>query len=98
MSTAVQQEPLLTVSSVAERLNISEKTVRRLIGAEILPALRIGGSIRVDPGELRDWLYEDAGRFSPPFAGPQDPAAHVRDPEPLGSRARPLRAGQETSR
>jgi excisionase family DNA binding protein len=50
----------LTVAAVAERLSLSEKTVRRLIGAELLPALRIGGSIRVDPDELEEWLTDKA--------------------------------------
>lgn len=61
MSTAVQQRPLVTVPQTAERLNVSEKTVRRLIDADILPALRVGGSIRVDKGELEDWLYAEVG-------------------------------------
>jgi excisionase family DNA binding protein len=59
MSTLAPDRPLLTVREAAARLRVSEKTVRRLIGAEILPALRIGGSIRVDPDQLRAWLYGD---------------------------------------
>lgn len=62
MSTLAPDRPLLTVAAVAERLNLSEKTVRRLIGAELLPgALRIGGSVRVDPDALEEWL---AGKAS----------------------------------
>jgi excisionase family DNA binding protein len=57
MSARAPARHLLTVRETAERLRVSEKTVRRLICAEILPALRIGGSIRVDPDELQAWLY-----------------------------------------
>jgi len=62
MSSAVHHRPLLTVEETAERLRVSPKTVRRFIGGGILPALRVGASIRVDEGELVDWLYaEDPG-------------------------------------
>ena len=59
MSTLAPDRPLLTVREAGAQLRVSEKTVRRLIGAEILPALRIGGSIRVDPDQLQAWLYRD---------------------------------------
>jgi excisionase family DNA binding protein len=57
MSTLAPARHLLTVRETAARLRVSEKTVRRLIGSEILPALRIGSSIRVDLDELQAWLY-----------------------------------------
>ena len=58
VSMIVPERPLMTVPQAAERLNVSEKTVRRLIEAEILPALRVGGSIRVEADELNGWLGE----------------------------------------
>jgi excisionase family DNA binding protein len=107
MSTTVPHGQLLTVAAVAERLSVSQKTVRRPIGAELLPgALRIGGSIRIDPDVLEEWLADSAvggdssadhasaavGRSS--SVGPS--AAHVRDPESsAGSRARTQRAREE---
>ncbi len=40
---------LLTVQDVAERLNVSTRTVRRLVAAGRLPCIRIGRSLRFDP-------------------------------------------------
>jgi excisionase family DNA binding protein len=44
--------PLLTVADVAAQLNISTKTVRRMIARDELPAHRIGGQLRIAPTEL----------------------------------------------
>lgn len=63
MSTVVQTRPLLTLEQVAERLNVSTRTVRRLIDRG-LPAVQLGGpgtSVRVDAAELAAWLYSPAG-------------------------------------
>jgi excisionase family DNA binding protein len=56
MSTIITSGSLLTVSETAERLRVSEKTVRRLIERRELPAFRVGGSIRLDAGELDQWI------------------------------------------
>ncbi len=40
---------LLTVRQVAARLQVSPRTVRRLIGDERLRAIRIGRAVRVHP-------------------------------------------------
>ena len=56
MGTPVHDDSMLTVYQVAERLTVSPKTVRRLVERGDLPALRIGGSVRVDPDELCTWL------------------------------------------
>jgi excisionase family DNA binding protein len=66
MSTVVHHRPLLTVEETAERLRVSPKTVRRFIDAGVYPALRVGASIRVDEGELNDWLYADVVASSRP--------------------------------
>jgi excisionase family DNA binding protein len=58
MSTSVQDRPLLTIQEVAARLQVSPKTVRRLIDRG-LPAVRLGApgaSIRIDADELEGWL------------------------------------------
>jgi excisionase family DNA binding protein len=63
MSTAVPIRPLLTVADAARLLGVSTKQVRRLIARGELPALRLGGpgsAIRIDPDELRQWLYEES--------------------------------------
>jgi excisionase family DNA binding protein len=63
---------LLTLDEVADRLRLSRRTVERMVGAELLPALRVGRrAIRVDPDELEAWLYQDAGSHS---SRPQTPA------------------------
>jgi excisionase family DNA binding protein len=60
MSTSTQVRPLLKVGEVAERLNLSESTVRRRIEMAEIPALRLGAGpqspVRVDPAALEAWL------------------------------------------
>ena len=57
-------EPLHTVAETAKILNVSEKTVRRLIEDELLRAIsfRRGdgrrGSVRVDPADLEDFIRD----------------------------------------
>lgn len=47
-------ERMLTIRQAAERLHVSTRTVRRLIGAGILPAARIGGRlVRIHPRDVR---------------------------------------------
>src|SRR4029453_9087482 len=52
MSDLVLRGPLLTVAQVADQLSVSEKTVRRLVAREELPAVRVGHAIRVDRAQL----------------------------------------------
>jgi len=64
MSTAVHQRSLLTVAETAELMQVSEKTVRRLIARGELPAVQLGGpgsAIRVPRDELEAWLYGPDG-------------------------------------
>jgi excisionase family DNA binding protein len=49
----------LTLRETAERLRVSERTVRRLIALAELPALRVGGQLRFDQAELEQWLFSD---------------------------------------
>ena len=80
MATLDPSRPLLTVEETAQRLHVSEKTVRRLIGAEVLPALRVSSRLlRVDPDELDSWLYHDA----------QDPGGVPAPDTPAVRRAAP---------
>ena len=61
MSTVAPQRPLLTVREAAERLAVSEKTIRRRIAEGAIPAVRVGTAkgqaLRIDPAELEAWLY-----------------------------------------
>ena len=55
MDTDVRAPQLLTVREVADRLKLSEKSVRRRIASGELPAVRLGGrgtQPRVDEREL----------------------------------------------
>jgi excisionase family DNA binding protein len=57
MST-VDNEPLLTVRETAVRLRASKEKTYRLIRSGQLPAHRIGGSLRVDPAELKTYIAD----------------------------------------
>jgi len=59
MATAVTRSPLMTVAEAAQLLHVSERTVRRLISAGAVPALRVGSQIRIDRDELHRWLYDE---------------------------------------
>ncbi len=47
---------MLTVSEAAERLNVSERTVRRLIAEGKIRIYRIRRSIRIREADLLDYL------------------------------------------
>ena len=47
-----KQQPLLSVQQVATELQISGQTVRRLIEAGDIAAVRIGRQYRVEPSEV----------------------------------------------
>jgi len=49
---ALSSSSLLTITNVAALLQVSTKTVRRLIDRGELDAIRIGRSIRIQPGAL----------------------------------------------
>ena len=51
-------EPLLTVSETAAILNVSVRTVRRLIATEPVPAVSIGRSVRLRPRDIRRLIAE----------------------------------------
>jgi excisionase family DNA binding protein len=55
-------EPLYTIAQVAEILNASEKTVRRLIKKEQLRVIRIGGLLRIDPLDVQDLTRDHRSR------------------------------------
>lgn len=48
----------LTVSDVAELLNISERQVYKLAAEHRIPCFKIGGSIRFDPLAVASWLRQ----------------------------------------
>jgi excisionase family DNA binding protein len=48
--------PLLTPLDLAARLALSRPTIYRLCEDGTIPAMKIGGSWRVDPDEFDRWL------------------------------------------
>jgi excisionase family DNA binding protein len=48
--------PLLSVAAVAERLNVSTRSVRRSIARRDLRKHRIGGQIRVSEADLEAFM------------------------------------------
>jgi len=47
---------LYSISTVAARLDLSQDTVRRLIGNGELTPIRIGATVRIDAAELESFL------------------------------------------
>jgi len=52
----IPDEPLFTITEVAEALRVSKMTIYRLVHSGELPAMRIGRSIRVPSANLRTYL------------------------------------------
>lgn len=52
---------LLTIADVSEILGVSTSTTRRLVKTRVLPAIRVGGGIRIDRDLLRAWLSSGGG-------------------------------------
>ncbi len=49
---------LLTIPDVAERLQVSVKTIRRWIASGDLPTVRLGSQIRIQPKDLEIFLRQ----------------------------------------
>jgi excisionase family DNA binding protein len=54
----------LTVSDVAELLQISERQVYKLAAENLIPSFKIGGSVRFDPATIAAWLRQKIGPSS----------------------------------
>ena len=61
MSTIDTRPPeLLTINEVAPILRVTRSTAYRLVKSGVIPAHRIGGSIRINRAELEDLLRHAA--------------------------------------
>ena len=58
LETIENRETALTVDELGTLLNSSPKTLYKAISAGHLPAYRIGGSIRLDPHDVAEWLRD----------------------------------------
>jgi excisionase family DNA binding protein len=65
----------LTVSDVAELLNISERQVYKLAAENRIPSFKIGGSVRFDPAEIAAWLRQ---KIAPASARPAESSRNAR--------------------
>jgi len=54
--TATGDLPLLDLPGVAERLNVNQRHVRRLVAERRIPFLKWGHLLRFDPAEIEAWL------------------------------------------
>lgn len=50
--------PLMVTAEVADRLKVSTKTVRRLVAAGSLPAIRVGYSLRFDLADVDAYIEQ----------------------------------------
>ncbi len=50
--------PWMTVPEAAEKMQVSDRTVRRLIKAETLRAHRVGRQLRIDTKDLEDLPHD----------------------------------------
>lgn len=50
------KESALTIEELATMVGVSPKTLYKAVKTGRLPAYRIGGSIRLDPEDIADWL------------------------------------------
>lgn len=51
-------KPLETVAKTAEQLNVSQRTIWRLIADGDLPVVRIGGVVRIRPEDREVFIRE----------------------------------------
>ncbi len=51
--------PLLSVREAAQLMGVSRGTAYRLMDRGELSAVRVGGQLRVDRDELREYIYGD---------------------------------------
>jgi len=56
MPSPIATTQLLTLLQVSGQLNVSVRTVRRLIEAGQLPIVRIGKSVRISAAHLRGYI------------------------------------------
>ncbi len=50
--------PFFTTRSLAQRLALSDRTVRDLIGRGEIPSYKVAGARRIDPKDVDMWLAE----------------------------------------
>jgi excisionase family DNA binding protein len=72
----------LQISRVADLLDVSETTTRRLVKKGVLPAIRVGRQIRIDERRLEEWLATGGQGFGKAVARSVAIRSHL--PETMG--------------
>lgn len=50
------ERPLYSVATLAEKLALSQRVVRQMLIDEVIPSFLVGGSRRVDPAAVDEYL------------------------------------------
>lgn len=61
-----EQRQLIDVPTLAQRLGVTERFVRRLTSEDRVPFLKIGKFVRFDPMDIDRWVDERRRSPSPP--------------------------------
>ena len=49
-------DTLMTITDVAEKMQLTEAAIRKFILQKTVPYIKIGGSIRFNPSEIEEWI------------------------------------------
>ncbi|MEY2454362.1 MAG: Helix-turn-helix domain [Acidimicrobiaceae bacterium] len=80
---------LLTIQQAAERLNLTERGIRRLVINEGLPTIRLGRTLRFDPNDLDAFVASCKQQRSTASWPTSDKSRHptqVTEPFPISRR------------
>lgn len=61
-ATRIPSDPFLTIQDIADELGVTDRTVRNLIKAKSLEAVRVGRIIRVRSSALQRFLSDRSTR------------------------------------
>ena len=61
MSTTADHLPLIDLPTVAARLGVNHRYVRRLVAERRIPFFKLGKLLRFDPAEVEAWLDQARG-------------------------------------
>ncbi len=58
IETIEKMKTLMTVETLGNLTSTSQKTLYKAVKSGRLPAYRVGGSIRLEPAEVAEWLRD----------------------------------------
>jgi excisionase family DNA binding protein len=65
MTTTHKDLKFLTLEQAADLLQVSKRTLHRLIQSKRMPCLKIGGQWRIRETEFKKWVEENEKQVSP---------------------------------